>query len=113
MPSRTKCILMISSVVQVESATVMEVDPAVIDTLSGLQKLVVNRHLPTVLDWLRVVAKVGQTAAHWGTAAVGCRDWARLHSHRLGKLLSNRNIISHFACQIGPIVSYWFGQYGG
>lgn len=33
-------------------------DSAVVDSLQGTYKLIVNRHLPAVLEWLRVAVKV-------------------------------------------------------
>lgn len=34
-------------------------DPAVLETLQGLQRELSSRHLPTLQDWLRVIVKVG------------------------------------------------------
>ncbi len=35
-------------------------DPAVLENLHALQRELVNRHLPTLQEWLRVMVKVGQ-----------------------------------------------------
>ena len=36
-----------------------DADPAVLETLQGSHKVLVNQHLPAVLEWLRVVVRVG------------------------------------------------------
>ena len=36
-----------------------DADPAVLEALQGSHKVLVNQHLPAVLEWLRVVVRVG------------------------------------------------------
>lgn len=35
-------------------------DPAVLENLHALQRELVNRHLPTLQEWLRVIVKAGR-----------------------------------------------------
>ena len=36
-----------------------DADPAILEALQGSHKVLMNQHLPTVLEWLRVVVRVG------------------------------------------------------
>lgn len=40
------------------AAELADQDPAILEALQGNYKSLVNRHLPTVLQWLRVVVRV-------------------------------------------------------
>ena len=48
----------IASIAEAHPPDLQNKDPAVIEDLRGNYKLLVNRQLPTVLDWLRVVIRV-------------------------------------------------------
>lgn len=45
-------------------------DPVVVETLQGLDKIVVNRHLPRLQEWLKVFVKVRQIDHYKPTATL-------------------------------------------
>ncbi len=49
---------LIASIAEAHPDDLQNKDPAVIEDLRGNYKLLVNRQLPTVLDWLKVVIRV-------------------------------------------------------